>query len=198
MTVRNILITATLLLSLLTEAKSQEKKIDFNLGYPIQLTTHNRINEWNNITNLNCSYQLQFKYINIGTGINYSRSDYNWGTDIVRTSSLDELTPFIKVGKNIEVNKLSIIPELSLGYSFIHSNNDVFLQEDKNGLFVSPSIMAEYEIWESFSIGLKTSFNFINQRLYSDDSGLISPQVANLPNDFISYFSTGITISYRY
>jgi hypothetical protein len=183
----------------LSQNKTHSCSINFKIGFagPLSETTFSKY--WFSPINISLSglKQVQNNF-SAGLELNYCRFiTYDW---LWLNSGLHMVNPNIVSDYNILLfKKLLLIPELSLGYSWLTLTNRItpaqYLKPyNESGFSIRPGLTIGYLFKKGTSIGLSCSYNEIFTRFGVDNSNLYENRKEA---DHISYLSLNLHLGFK-
>lgn len=178
----------------------QEKEISLKMGYPINLTDHWLIRDWENPINLGLKYYHDKKLLSIGGGMNYSKYDISWsGYHYSDKNTVSELSPFLFLGLNFQKEKVAFKPGVQIGYSFLLNNIESYQGKD-GALYMAPAVDVNIDIFNRFLLGLNVSYNmtFTTLNFKRKDDIVIPANVIPYKDKTIKSLTFGLNFIYEF
>lgn len=185
-----------ILFSLVSNA--QEKRISLYAGYPINLTKHWNIKDWENSLCLGLKYAHVNNLWIYGGGLYYETYDIVWSKYYnSEKNRISNLTPHINFGLNINNGLLYAIPTIDLGYSFIHTNIDTY--EGKiGGIYSGFGIDFKVNITEKLMLGFGTNYNVIFNKLDFFAEGSYPNDIIPIEGENLKSLLLNLNFAYRF
>ncbi len=133
------LITLCLLISVPFYSQTfLDKNLSFEIKYPAPIGDNFITDNYTGIINLGIDYNF-FKTNNLGIGILANTAFLKTNSQAPSNANLWTLSPKFKFDYNFNIGKISIIPQLGVGYSYWSFSPDGFDNIDYNGFSTSAS-----------------------------------------------------------
>jgi hypothetical protein len=193
---KKLIPTFVILLLLSFTSFGQENRISINSGYPINLTNHWLIDKWENPICFNLNFDHSKNYLLIGGGISYSKADVLWfryyNSDL---NTISTLTPYLKVGLNLDKKIASLTPHLYLGYSALITDIEIY-GGDKGGLYSAIGLDCNFNITDNVQLGLGANYNMTFLKINFDYEGAIQYDIVPTEDDIMKSLSINLNLAY--
>ena len=175
----------------------QEDRISIKAGYPINLTNHWLIDKWEKPTCFDLNFDRSKDYLLIGGGINYSKADVSWfryySSDL---NTISSLTPYLKVGLNLDKKIASLTPHLDLGYSALITDIEIY-GGDKGGFYSAIGFDCNFNLTEKIQLGLGAIYSMTFLKIDFDYEGMIHHDFIPAEDDMMKTLSMNLNLAYR-
>ena len=135
-------------------------KLELKISYPIPNSQNTFKNVWEGVNSYCGSYnRLVTEHLFIGTLFQYSKFQINKEKIDLNTTSNTSSLAFL-AGSNFEfIDKISLVFNLGLGYSWIsYKNKDFDFSMKENGILILPKLNLEYLFFRNWGFGVSIAY----------------------------------------
>ncbi|MBI9066705.1 MAG: hypothetical protein JEZ09_05390 [Salinivirgaceae bacterium] len=194
-----LLIILMLIFVIQNELIGQENKVSLTAGYPINMTNHWLVGNWENPINFRFRYYHDKDLLTIGGGVNYSKYYISWfryyNSD---NNTISDLSPFLLIGLNLQKNIVTFKPNINLGYTFLPT--DIEIYQGKNGaIYFASGIDLNFDLIKGLQIGLNASYNMTFTKLdFGTDDWIIQYDFIPIEDKIIKSLSVGLNLIFGF
>lgn len=195
----SILAIAILLIFGHIKLNGQEKRVALTVGYPINLTNHWLVGNWENPVNLRLRYYHDKDWLTIGGGVNYSKYDISWFRYYnSENNTISDWSPFLLIGLNLQKNIVTFKPNINLGYTIL--STDIEIYQGKNGApYFAPGFDLNFDIFKGLQIGLNVSYNMTYTKLdFDTDDWIIHTDFMPVEDKINKSLTVGLNFIYGF
>lgn len=195
---RKLIPTTVILILLSFTTFGQENRISINAGYPINLTNHWLVDKWEKPICFDLSFDHSKDYLIIGGGLSYSKADVSWFRYYnSNLNTISSLTPYLKVGLNLDKKIASLIPHLDLGYSALLTDIEIY-GGDKGGFYSAIGLDCNFNLTEKIQLGLGANYSMTFLKIDFDYEGMIPHDFVPTEDDIMKTLSMNLNLAYRF
>ena len=156
---RKLISISSILLLFSISTFGQVNRVSISLGYPINMTNHWLVDKWEKPISLDLNFDHSKKYLLIGGGLKYSKSDISWFRYYdSEKNTISSLTPYLKIGLNLDKKIVSLIPHIDLGYTAMITNVEIY-NGGKAGFYSAIGLDCNFNITDHTQFGLGANYN---------------------------------------
>ena len=192
-------ISISFILLLLTVAISgQENRISISAGYPINLTNHWLVDKWEKPMNFGLNFDHAKDYLLIGGGLSYTKSDISWFRYYdSEKNTISSLTPYIKVGVQLDKKFASLTPHIDMGYTALITDVEIY-NGDKGAFYSAIGLDYNFNISDNIQLGLGANYNMTFLKIDFDYEGVIQNDFIPTEDDMMKSLSMNLNFAYRF
>ncbi|KAF0200747.1 MAG: hypothetical protein FD170_3276 [Bacteroidetes bacterium] len=195
---RKLISISVILLLLSVTAFGQDNRVSVSAGFPINLTNHWLVEKWEKSINFDLNFDHSKDYLLIGGGLRYSKSDISWFRYYdSEDNTISSLTPYLKVGVNLDKKVASLIPHLDLGYTALMTDVEIY-NGGKGGFYSAIGLDCNFNITNNIQLGLGANYSMTFLKLDFDYEGAIQHDFIPTEDDFMKSLSMNLNLTYRF
>lgn len=195
---RKLISISVILFLLSVTAFGQDNRISVSAGYPINLTNHWLVDKWEKPINFDLNFDYSKDYFLIGGGLRYSKSDISWFRYYdSEDNTISRLTPYFKVGVNLDKKVASLIAHLDLGYTALMTDVEIY-NGDKGGFYSAVGLDCNFIITDKIQLGLGANYSMTFLKLDFDYDGPIQLDFIQTEDDFMKSLSMNLNLAYKF
>ena len=192
------LISISVILLLLCVTTFGQNRVSISAGYPINLTNHWLIDKWEKPINFDLNFDHSKDYLLIGGGVGYSKSDISWFRYYnSEDNTFSSLTPYLKVGVNLNKKVASLIPHLDLGYTALMTDVEIY-NGGKGGFYSAIGLDYNFKITDNIQLGLGANYSMTFLNLDFDYEGAIQHDFIPSEDETMKSLLMNINLAYKF
>lgn len=195
---RKLISISSILLLFSISTFGQVNRVSISLGYPINMTNHWLVDKWEKPISLDLNFDHSKKYLLIGGGLKYSKSDISWFRYYdSEKNTISSLTPYLKIGLNLDKKIVSLIPHIDLGYTAMITNVEIY-NGGKGGFYSAIGLDCNFNITDHIQFGLGANYNMTILKLDFEYEGAIHHDFIPTEDNFMKSLSINLNLTYRF
>lgn len=194
---RKLIPTVVIILILSFASFGQGNRISISAGYQINLNNHWLVDKWEKPISIDLSFDHFKDDLLMGGGINYSKADVSWFRyHNSELNTISSLTPYLKVGLNLERKIVSLVPYLNLGYSALITDIEIY-GGDKGGFNSAIGFDCNFDLTQKIQLGIGAKYSMAFLKIDFDYEGLIHYDFIPTEDNTMKSILLSLNLAYR-